>query len=143
MQVAGRRTASVIDCIFCQIIDGKAEVSTAYEDDTVIAIMTIGPINPGHMMVIPRKHFASMRDMDEDTGMHLFKITLRMEQAIRNSGVRCEGINLFLADGEAALQDVFHLHMHVCCQSAKVGRIGTRENYCYGEPALNSLTVLL
>ena len=101
------------DCIFCQIVDGEAEVSTVYEDDTVIAIMTIGPINPGHVMVIPRKHFTFMRDMDEDTGMHLFKITLRMEQAIRNSGVRCEGINLFLADGEAAFQDVFHLHMHV------------------------------
>lgn len=101
------------DCIFCQIIAGKAEVSTVYEDDTVICIMTIGPINPGHLMVIPRKHCAYMRDMDEDTGTHLFKITLRMEQAIRSSGVRCEGINLFLADGEAAFQDVFHLHMHV------------------------------
>ena len=64
-------------------------------------------------MVIPRRHYAYMRDMDEDTGMHLFKITLRMEQAIRSSGVRCEGINLFLADGEAAFQKVFHLHMHV------------------------------
>ncbi len=101
------------DCIFCQIIEGKAEVSTVYEDDTVISIMTIGPINPGHLMVIPRKHFASMRDMDEDAGTHLFKIVLRMEQAIRTSGVRCEGINLFLADGEAAFQDVFHLHMHI------------------------------
>ena len=101
------------DCVFCQISDGKAEVSTVYEDDTVIGIMTIGPVNPGHVMVIPRRHYPYMRDMDADTGMHLFKITLRMEQAIRGSGVRCEGINLFLADGEAAFQDVFHLHMHV------------------------------
>ena len=101
------------DCGFCQIIDRKAEVSTVYEDDTVIDIMTIGPVNPGHVMVIPRRHYPYMRDMDEDTGMHLFKITLRMEQAIRTSGVRCEGINLFLADGQAAFQDVFHLHMHV------------------------------
>ena len=45
--------------------------------------------------------------------MHLLKITTRIEQAIRNSGVTCEGINLFLADDEAAFQDVFHLDMHV------------------------------
>ena len=77
--------------------------------------MTIGPVNPGHVMVVPRRHYSymRMRDIDEDTGIHLFKITLRMEQAVRNAGVRCEGINLFLADGEAAFQDVFHLHMHV------------------------------
>lgn len=100
------------DCAFCLIVDGKAEVSTVYEDETVIGIMTIGPVNSGHVMVIPRRHYPLMRDMDEDTGMHLFKITLRMEQAIRSSGVRCEGINLFLADGEAAFQEVFHLYMH-------------------------------
>ena len=45
------------DCVFCQISDGKAEVSTVYEDDTVIGIMTIGPVNPGHVMVIPRRHY--------------------------------------------------------------------------------------
>ena len=101
------------DCVFCQIVDGKADVSTVYEDDIVVGIMTIQPVNPGHVMVIPKKHCPQMRDMDEDIGMHLFKITLRMEQAIRSSGIRCEGINLFLADGEAAFQDVFHLHMHV------------------------------
>lgn len=75
--------------------------------------MTIGPVNPGHVMVIPRKHFVYISDMDEDTGAHLFRITMRVAAAVRNSGVRCEGINLFLADGEAAFQDVFHLHMHV------------------------------
>ena len=95
------------------IIVGNAPASTVYEDDTVVAIMTIGPVNPGHVMIIPRRHYVYMGDMDEQTGMHLFKITLRMEQAIRTSGVRCEGINLWLADGQAAGQDVFHLHMHV------------------------------
>ena len=101
------------DCKFCDIVAGKAPASVVYEDDVVMAIMTLGPVNPGHVMVIPKKHMAYMGDMDDETGMHLFKITMRMEQAIRKSGVRCEGVNLFLADGEAAFQDVFHLHMHV------------------------------
>ncbi len=54
-----------------------------------------------------------MADMDAQTGMHLFEITMQMSEAIRSSGVTCEGINLFLADGDAAFQEIFHLHMHV------------------------------
>ena len=100
-------------CIFCDIVAGKAPASVVYEDDIVIGITTIQPVNAGHVMIIPKKHYVYMREMDEETGLHLFKITLRMEQAIRKSGVRCEGINLFLADGEAAFQKVFHLHIHV------------------------------
>jgi len=101
------------DCVFCDIVAGKAPASVAYEDDTVIAIMTIGPVNPGHVMVMPKQHIAYLADMDEDTGVHLFRITMRMEQAIRKSGVRCDGTNLFLADGQAAFQEIPHLHMHV------------------------------
>lgn len=101
------------NCIFCEIIAGKAPSSIIFEDEIVLVLMTIGPVNTGHAMVIPKKHFANMAEMDEETGAHLFKVTMRTAQAIRESGVKCEGINLFLADGEAAFQDVFHLHMHV------------------------------
>jgi histidine triad (HIT) family protein len=101
------------DCVFCGIVAGDIPASVVYEDDVVIAIMDTTPVNPGHTLVIPKKHFSYMSDMDEETGMHLFKVTMRVERAIRGSGVRCEGTNLFLADGEAAFQEVFHLHMHV------------------------------
>ena len=101
------------NCIFCEIIAGKAPSSIIFEDEIVLVLMTIGPVNTGHAMVIPKKHFANMAEMDEKTGAHLFKVTMRTAQAIRESGVKCEGINLFLADGEAAFQDVFHFHMHV------------------------------
>ncbi len=100
-------------CVFCDIVAGESPASMVYEDEVVVAIMTIEPVNRGHVMVIPRKHVPFMADMDEHTGAHLFKVTMRVERAIRNSGVTCEGTNLFLADGEAAFQDVFHLHMHV------------------------------
>ena len=101
------------DCIFCQIIEGKSPASIFYEDEVVLGLMTIGPVNTGHAMVIPKRHAAYLSDMDEETGRHLFTITQRTAAAIRVSGVRCEGINLFLADGEAAFQEVFHVHMHV------------------------------
>lgn len=100
-------------CVFCQIVQGKSPVSAFYEDDVVLGLMTTGPVTEGHAMVIPKKHATYLRDMDEGTGRHLWTITQRTAEAIRRSGVRCEGINLFLADGEAAFQEIFHLHMHV------------------------------
>lgn len=54
-----------------------------------------------------------MADLDEATGTHLFKTTMRICQTIRKSDVKCEGINLFLADGEVAGQEIFHLHIIV------------------------------
>ena len=100
-------------CIFCEIVDKQSPASIFYEDDTVLGLMTIGPVTTGHAMIIPKKHAAYLKDMDEDTGRHLWTVTHRTAEAIRQSGVRCEGINIFLADGEAAFQEVFHLHMHV------------------------------
>ena len=101
------------DCIFCQIVSGESSISVFYEDDIVLGIMTIDPVNQGHAMIIPKQHAAYLADLDEETGRHLWTITQRTAAAIRKSGVRCEGINLFLADGEAAFQDIFHVHMHV------------------------------
>lgn len=101
------------DCIFCRIVAGEAPASVIYQDEQVMSFLTIGPVNPGHAMVIPKAHLALLADMDETTGRRLFSVTSRVAQAIRDAGVRCEGINLFLADGEAAFQEVPHLHMHV------------------------------
>ncbi len=101
------------DCIFCRIIAGESPVSAFYEDDTVLGLMDIGPVNPGHALIIPKIHAASLADLDEATGRHMWTVAQRTAAAIRQSGVRCEGINLFLADGEAAFQDVFHVHLHV------------------------------
>ena len=75
--------------------------------------MDVAPVNPGHLLVVPRLHAATLADLDEETGAHLFVAAMRLAAAVRASGVRCEGVNLFLADGEAAFQEVFHVHLHV------------------------------
>ena|SRR5947199_6163446 len=100
-------------CAFCDIVEGTAPASVVYQDDVAVAFMSIGPVNPGHLMVVPRRHASALADLDEATGAHLFRVTMRMAGAIRRSGVRCEGVNLFLADGEAAFQEIPHVHMHV------------------------------
>lgn len=101
------------DCVFCQIVAGESPVSAFYEDDVVLGLMTTGPVTTGHAMVIPKAHFAYLGEMDEETGRHLWTVTQRTAEALRHAGVRCEGVNLFLADGEAAFQEIFHVHMHV------------------------------
>jgi histidine triad (HIT) family protein len=100
-------------CIFCQILSGAAPASFVYRDDVCAAFMDIQPVNPGHVLVIPNTHAADLAALDEDTAAHLARVTQRLAAAVRQSGVRCEGVNLFLADGEAAGQEVFHVHWHV------------------------------
>jgi len=75
--------------------------------------MDIRPVNPGHLLVVPTTHAVGLADLDPDTGAHLFRTAQRMAAALRASGIRCEGVNLFLADGKAANQEVFHAHLHV------------------------------
>ena len=101
------------DCIFCDIADGKAPASFICRDDITLAFMDISSLNNGQVVVIPRKHFVYLADMDEATGKHFFTTTTRVCQAIRKSGIPCDGINLFLADGEAAGQEIFHVHFLV------------------------------
>ena len=100
-------------CVFCDIVAGRAPASVPYQDDEALAIMDIRPVTPGHLFVVPREHAPFLADLDEDTGAHLFRVAMRMAAALRASGLRCEGVNLFLADGEAAFQEVFHVHLHV------------------------------
>jgi histidine triad (HIT) family protein len=101
------------DCIFCAIAVGSAPASIVYDDADLLAFLTIGPVTPGHLLVIPKRHVAYLADLDETTGGRMFTVAMRLARALRASGLRCEGINLFLADGEAAFQEVFHTHLHV------------------------------
>ncbi len=103
----------VDDCVFCDIVRGRAVASMVDEDDQCLAFLTIEPVNPGHVLVVPKRHVVTLAELDEELGAHLFRFALRVNRAIRRSGLRCEGVNLFLADGAAAFQDVFHLHLHV------------------------------
>ena len=101
------------ECIFCAVSAGQAERSLVYEDETSVAVMDISPVNPGHVLVIPKEHVVGLQDLTDDTGSHLFAIAMRVSRALRRSPIRSEGINLFVADGEAAGQEVFHVHLHV------------------------------
>ena len=101
------------DCIFCKILAGESEGSLVYRDETCAAFMDVQPINPGHLLVVSVKHAAYLSDLNEEDGMRMFVVAQRLAASLRRSGAECEGVNLFLADGEAAGQEVFHVHLHV------------------------------
>lgn len=67
----------------------------------------------GYLLVIPKRHASHLSDLDEQLGMSMFRIAQRLAVALRSSGIPCDGVNLFPADGEAAFQEVFHVHLHV------------------------------
>ena len=102
-----------MDCVFCRIAAGTAPASVAYADDTALAFLDIAPMTPGHLLVVPRRHAVGLADLDPDTGAHLFRVAQRMAAALRRTDLRCDGVNLFLAAGAAAFQEVFHVHLHV------------------------------
>jgi histidine triad (HIT) family protein len=104
---------AVDSCVFCEILAGESPASMVYEDPRIAAFMDIRPVNPGHVLVVPRIHAAGLSDLGAELGAELFQAGMRLAGAIRRSQVRCEGINLFLADGRAAGQEVFHVHLHV------------------------------
>lgn len=102
-------------------------------------MMDIQPVNTGHVLVIPNTHTAYLADLEEQIGAHLFRVAQRIAGALRRSGIKCEGVNLYLADGEAAGQEVFHVHLHVFPRYKGDG-FGLRFGPSYGiKPERNEL----
>ncbi len=102
-----------MDSIFAKILAGEAEASFIYRDELVAAFMDIQPVNAGHALVVPVKPAASLTELDDATVAHMMVVAKHIAAAMRKSGFPCEGVNLFLADGEAAGQEVMHAHLHV------------------------------
>ena len=101
------------ECVFCGILDGKRPASFVYRDDRCAAFMDIRPVNSGHLLVVPVRHAAYLADIDADAAADLMRVGHAAAAALRASGLPCEGVNFFLADGEAAMQEVLHVHLHV------------------------------
>lgn len=112
-EAAAAPDGSMADCVFCRIVAGAAPASVVHRDERCLAFMDVQPVNPGHLLVVPLRHAARLADVDADAAAHLLRVAHRLAAALRASGLRCEGVNLFLADGAAAMQEVDHVHLHV------------------------------
>jgi histidine triad (HIT) family protein len=101
------------NCPFCGIVDGDLPASIVTETDDVVAFLDLNPVTEGHTLVTPKRHSDGLAELDERTGGELFRVGMQVAAALRGSDIATDGINFFLADGEAAGQEVFHVHLHV------------------------------
>ncbi|MFT4199866.1 HIT family protein [Gordonia sp. (in: high G+C Gram-positive bacteria)] len=100
------------DCIFCDIIAGTAPSRQVYADDDVIAFLDIRPVKRGHTLVVPRNHSRGLTDLAPGDGEKVFAAGQRVGVAMRDA-LDADGVNLVVNDGRAAMQTVFHTHLHV------------------------------
>jgi histidine triad (HIT) family protein len=108
------------NCIFCKIIAGELPSTKLYEDDLVYAFLDISPINPGHLLVIPKEHYVSSSSIPEETAGRMFHIGSRFGVAFKRA-LESDGFNLHLADGACAGQVVMHAHLHVIPRDVEDG----------------------
>ena len=107
-----------MNCIFCAIAKKESPAAVVYEDEQCLAFLSIQPITPGHVLVIPKAHASGLGDIPPETCGHMMRVGQRVAAALRESGLSlneqpCEGINLLLCDGAVAGQTVGHAHLHV------------------------------
>lgn len=113
--------------VFCRIAARELDASIVFESAAVLAFMDVDPVTPGHVLVVPRVHLPALADLDDDVATEMFAVARSIAAGLRRSSLRCEGVNLFYADGEAAFQEVFHSHLHVFPRFADDGfTIGAR-----------------
>lgn len=104
------------DCIFCKILRKEIPSTVIYEDDLVMAFMDVMPVNPGHVLIIPKEHQQFISDVSPEAASRMFEVARKINTATRESaaagGLKCDALNFLLSDGPAASQEVFHSHLH-------------------------------
>ena len=99
-------------CVFCGIVRGTEPASVVWEDDLTVAFLDRRQFHAGHTPVIPRLHLCDVRELDDTTGAALMASVARITRAVA-AGFPNQGLSLWHSIGEAADQEVPHLHIHV------------------------------
>lgn len=101
------------DCLFCRIVDGDLAADVVYQNDTIVAFRDINAKAPTHILLIPRRHIATMNDLqngDESLAGELFVTAARIAA---DEGLADDGYRVVMNCNEAAGQSVFHIHLHL------------------------------
>lgn len=102
-----------MDCIFCKILAGEIPSQKVYEDEHVYAFRDINPMAPVHILVIPRKHIATVSEMESDDSPLMGRLFDAARKIAEAEGIANSGYRLVVNNGADAHQTVFHVHMHV------------------------------
>lgn len=111
------------DCLFCKIVKGEIPAKKVYEDSNSFAFLDINPRNPGHTLVIPKRHYETIFDIPSSEAGKLFESVRKIAGMVKN-GMNAHGINISQSNGKAAGQIVSHLHVHVIPRFVTEGPVG-------------------
>lgn len=100
------------DCIFCKIVKKEFPCSKVYEDESTIGFLDIGPVNHGHVLVIPKRHSETLHHMEERDALNLMKSVQLISDAVKKA-TNADGINILMNNFKAAGQIVPHAHIHI------------------------------
>jgi histidine triad (HIT) family protein len=100
------------DCVFCRIVRGDAPAAFVYQDEQIAAFLDLYPVHAGHTLVVPRAHVEDLLACPGDLAGRLFAVSSRLAPAVMGA-VGADGFNVWTANGRAAGQSVFHLHLHI------------------------------
>lgn len=100
-------------CLFCRILDGDIPADIVYESDGAIAFRDINPQAPTHVLIIPRKHIATIDDLDQEDDRIVGGLYLAAQAIARQEGLTEGGYRVVMNCGEGAGQSVFHIHLHL------------------------------
>jgi len=100
------------DCVFCKILAGELPAHFVYEDDLVVAFLSLEQPNPYKVLVVPRTHVEMVYDLNDEQASAIFRATVKIARSVRDAS-KCEGMNLVQSNGKVGKQDVFYFHFHI------------------------------
>lgn len=101
-----------MSCVFCKIISGELPSYKVYEDENTLAFLDINPVNPGHTLVVPKKHFANIEEADEESLCQVIRTAKKVGLSLKKK-LGAVGYNVLEANDPEAGQSVPHLHFHL------------------------------
>jgi histidine triad (HIT) family protein len=99
-------------CIFCRIVNKMAPASAVFEDEAVLAFLDIRPLTIGHTLVVPKAHYVDIFDIPDKLLSQVHLVTKKIALAV-NKATEADGISIIQQNGQAAGQDIYHLHIHI------------------------------
>ena len=101
------------DCIFCKIAAGEIPADIIYEDEDVLVFRDLNPQAPVHVLIIPRRHIATLNDLQREDAELIGKMSLVAKTVAEQEGIAREGYRTVFNCNAGAGQTVFHIHMHM------------------------------
>ncbi len=108
------------DCLFCKIARKEIPADIVYEDQDTMAFLDIRPINPGHTLLIPKKHSTNLYDTDDEVLRKLAPVLKKVAIAVKKA-VNADGMNIGMNNEGAAGQIIMHPHFHIIPRSGTDG----------------------